>query len=249
MNCPWLGPPTAIPFSSFPIARGRGEFSSSLSATKTLNRLFPSAFEEGYNPSVSLSGEWVLYVDDRNEGGFSVPQHLMRVPLAGGHPEVVLTGHFEGQGCARSPATLCVFAERTPDRKQLIFTSFDPVNGRGKELTRMDVDSNTGYEWNLSPDGSRIAFHKAAEAPIQLSPWSAKRPSNSMQPAGTVSRICIGQRMEKGFIPQAAPWTPRCCSTLTCRGTRDSSGSRRGPWETIRRELPAYLLRTAATLR
>ena len=127
-----------------------------------------AAFEEGYNPSVSLSGEWVLYVDDRNEGGFSVPQHLMRVPLVGGHPEVVLTGHFEGQGCALSPATLCVFAERTPDRKQLIFTRFDPLNGRGKELTRTDVDSNTEYEWNLSPDGARIAFHKRTEAPIQI---------------------------------------------------------------------------------
>lgn len=131
-----------------------------------------AAFLEGFHPSVSLSGEWVLYVDDRNESGYSQPRRLMRVPLAGGHPELVLTGHLEGQRCAFSPASLCVFAERTPDRKQLIFTSFSPLDSRGKELTRMDVDSNAEYEWDLSPDGSRIASHKANEAPIQIISWA-----------------------------------------------------------------------------
>src|SRR5260370_5866922 len=92
----------------------------------------------------------------------------MRVPLAGGHPEVVLTGYLEGQGCARPPATLCVFAERTPDRKQLVFSSFAPVNGHETELARMDVDSIKDYEWDLSPDGSRVAIHKSTEAPIQI---------------------------------------------------------------------------------
>jgi serine/threonine protein kinase/Tol biopolymer transport system component len=127
-----------------------------------------ATFLDGFHPSVSLNGEWVLYVDDRNEGGFSQPQRLMRVPLAGGRPEVVLTGHLEGQSCARSPATFCVFAERAPDREQLIFTSFDPLNGRGKELTRIDADATSDYEWDLSPDGSRIAIHKVTEGPIQI---------------------------------------------------------------------------------
>jgi len=127
-----------------------------------------AAFLDGFYPSVSLSGDWVLFVETQKEGRFSQSQRLMRIPLAGGHPEVVLTGHLEGQGCARSPATMCVFAERTPDRKQLVFSSFEPVNGRGKELARMDVDLIKDYEWDLSPDGWRIAIHKSAEAPIQI---------------------------------------------------------------------------------
>ena len=127
-----------------------------------------ASFIDDFHPSVSLSGNWVLFAEAQNEGGSSQSQRLMRVPLAGGHPEVVLTGHLEGQGCAHSPATLCVLAERTPDQKQLVFSSFDPVNGRGKELTRMDVDSITRYEWEPSPDGSRIAIHKVTEAPIQI---------------------------------------------------------------------------------
>lgn len=123
---------------------------------------------DGFYPSVSLSGDWVLFVEAQNVGPSSQSQRLMRVPLAGGHPEVVLAGHLEGQGCARSPAKLCVFAERMPDRKQLVFSRFDPLNGRGTELKRMDVDSIKDYEWDLSPDGSRIAIHKSTEAPIQI---------------------------------------------------------------------------------
>jgi serine/threonine protein kinase/DNA-binding winged helix-turn-helix (wHTH) protein/Tol biopolymer transport system component len=130
--------------------------------------LVGAAFLDGLNPSVSLSGEWVLYVDEGNGGGISQPQRLMRVPLAGGHPEVVLTGHLKGQGCARSPASMCVFAERTPDRKQLVFSSFGPVTGRGTELTKMDVDSITDYEWSLSPDGAHVAIHKVTEGPVQI---------------------------------------------------------------------------------
>ena len=127
-----------------------------------------ASFIDDFHPSVSLSGDWVLFVEAQHEGGSSQSQRLMRVPLAGGHPEVVLTGHLEGQGCVRSPATLCVFAERTPDRKQLVFSSFEPVDGRGKELIRMDVDVIKDYDWDLSPDGSRIAIHKSTEAPIQI---------------------------------------------------------------------------------
>ncbi len=127
-----------------------------------------AALIDGFYPSVSLSGDWVLFVQAQKEGRFSQSRRLMRVPLAGGHPEVVLRGNLEGQGCARSPLTVCVFAERAPNRKQLVFSSFDPVNGRGKELARMEVDSIKDYDWDLSPDGSRIAIHKSTEAPIQI---------------------------------------------------------------------------------
>jgi len=57
---------------------------------------------------------------------------------------------------------LCVIAEESADRKQLIFTAFDPLKGRGREIARFDTDPRTpgGYEWDLSPDGTRIAIVK-----------------------------------------------------------------------------------------
>ena len=136
--------------------------------------LVESAFQYGYFiPGLSVSGEWVLYIDDRNGRGYSQQQRLMRVPLVGGRPELVLSGHLQGLSCARSHTTLCVFGEGMADGKELVFSSLDPVSGRGKEITRMNVDFSSDYDWDLSPDGSQIAIHKRTETPIQLIPLVA----------------------------------------------------------------------------
>jgi hypothetical protein len=51
-----------------------------------------------------------------------------------------------------------VVAERTPDRKELIFTTFDPLKGRGPKVATLETDTHRDwYGWNLSPDGSRLA--------------------------------------------------------------------------------------------
>jgi len=42
------------------------------------------------------------------------------------------------------------------------------LKGRRKEITRVDTDSLSDYEWDLSPDGNRIAIHKCREVPIQV---------------------------------------------------------------------------------
>lgn len=109
-------------------------------------------------PRMSPDGNWVLYLVYSKERGSSVPARLMRVPIAGGSPQLVLTATIvDTHRCAKSPATLCAIAERTPDHKQLVFTAFDPEKGRGRELARCSVDPNAGYNRDLSPDGTRIA--------------------------------------------------------------------------------------------
>jgi eukaryotic-like serine/threonine-protein kinase len=114
-------------------------------------------------PRMSPDGAWILYLETPQDGS-SGPVRLMRVPVAGGLPQLVLTGTIvDSHRCAKSPATLCMIAERSADRKQLIFTAFDPVKGRGAELTRFDIDANADYSWDLSPDGSRIALHSHSE--------------------------------------------------------------------------------------
>jgi Tol biopolymer transport system component len=59
-------------------------------------------------------------------------------------------------------------AEWTPDHRQLLFTRFDPVKGRGAELIRFDADPNAEYIWDLSPDGTRIALVKSGEKRIVI---------------------------------------------------------------------------------
>jgi hypothetical protein len=64
---------------------------------------------------------------------------------------------------------LCVFSERTAGERQLVFWAFDPVRGRGRELAKGQL-SGSGpadilirYGWDLSPDGSHLAFAPSGE--------------------------------------------------------------------------------------
>jgi hypothetical protein len=122
--------------------------------------------------TVSPNGDWVLYLALSKVADHSVTtDRLMRVPISGGTSQPVLTAAIYGNpACSRSPASLCAFAEFTPDHKQLVFTSFDPVKGRGGELTRFDTDPTikAKYLWDLSPDGTRIAVLEYASKVIHL---------------------------------------------------------------------------------
>ena len=114
-------------------------------------------YEWGASATVSSNGAWLLYVTG------SAMDRLMRVSITGGSPELVMSARIYGKiACARPPANFCAVAEANEDRKQLIFTAFDPQKGRGSELTRFAIDPTTGnrYVWDLSPDGRRIAILK-----------------------------------------------------------------------------------------
>ncbi len=71
---------------------------------------------------------------------------------------------LEGSGikslkCSWSPAPLRVLSEESPDKNQCIFTAFDPMNGRGPELTRISIKRPVeSYFWDLTRDGSRLAI-------------------------------------------------------------------------------------------
>jgi Tol biopolymer transport system component len=63
---------------------------------------------------------------------------------------------------------LCAIAERTPDRKEIVFTALDPAKGRGRELAKSNTDSTRAYHWDLSPDGTRIALLKQRDGKVQI---------------------------------------------------------------------------------
>jgi eukaryotic-like serine/threonine-protein kinase len=128
-------------------------------------------------PSMSPDGSSILYLSiapAQTARTATTPVRIMRVPTSGGAPQLVL----EGQGiyrlaCAQSRATNCVFSEQTPDGRQLIFSAFDPMHGRGRELTRINLQQpNASYDWDLSRDGSLLAFTSPndSEGRIQILP-------------------------------------------------------------------------------
>ena len=129
-------------------------------------------------PRTSSDGRWILYISYPRENinspdsGSATPLSLMRMPVTGGPAELVLTARLYGSTwCARSASTLCAFAEQTPDRKELVFTAFDPLIGKGKELARFATDPKADYgNWSLSPDGTRIGIIKTGGNHIYVLP-------------------------------------------------------------------------------
>jgi DNA-binding winged helix-turn-helix (wHTH) protein/Tol biopolymer transport system component len=127
--------------------------------------------ENAMGARVSPDGAWILYLSVPNLGA-APPLRLMRVPVGGGSSRFVLQPQTYAFSCARSPATICAISEWTPDRKQLIFTAFEALKGRGDELGRIDTDPEADYDWALSPDASRVVIRKNREARLSILDFS-----------------------------------------------------------------------------
>lgn len=106
-----------------------------------------------YLPRLSADGSQVIYGSQADPANPTAPLSLMRLPVAGGPPQLVIQdvglGNFQ---CARLPSTLCIVDK--PQGNDLLFLSFDPERGIGHELLR----SSGGHRnWCLSPDGKTLA--------------------------------------------------------------------------------------------
>jgi Tol biopolymer transport system component len=131
---------------------------------------------------LSPDGKWIVYSEYRD-----IPQpqnvsqlaleRIMRVPLAGGPPEFIFSARvYGGIRCSRAPADLCIFSEEAPDEHQLIFSAFDPIKGRGRELARLPKDPKIDLPWNFSPDGKRIAALVPGAASVHMVPLDGDQP-------------------------------------------------------------------------
>jgi Tol biopolymer transport system component len=134
--------------------------------------------EEKRWPQLSPDGAWILYLAwPRTLTGVS-PQsgQLLRRPVAGGSSERVLdvqgypgsarlaaepmrltaSGHPDFR-CPSLKGTACVVSEA--QQKQLVFSAFDPLEGRKRELARIQLRAPMRMTfWDLSPDGAHIVY-------------------------------------------------------------------------------------------
>ena len=114
------------------------------------------------------AGDAVLYTAFPRLSAWTRTRRLMRVPLAGGQPQELLTGAFvEGPRCTVPPARLCAFAEHSEDGRQLVFRSVPLRRGSVTELARFDAPPGD-YRWALSPDGRVIALLEAGTPRVHL---------------------------------------------------------------------------------
>ena len=121
-------------------------------------------------PRLSADGAWILYTESPKTIGASTALRLMRVPVGGGAPQLVLeTRNSRDYRCASAPASLCVLAEQSQDEKQLMLTAFDPVKGRGKVLRTIQKETTSNFAGTaLSPDGAAFAISRGGEAEIHI---------------------------------------------------------------------------------
>ena len=118
---------------------------------------------------------------------------LMRIPVSGGQPELIFPVRLGSPiSCAQRSLQLCVVAERSDDRKQMIVTAFDPVKGRGPEIARFDVDQALDVNVEnlicaLSPDGTRLATASGSNSPIKI--YSLRGHSVTTIPAKGLDRL------------------------------------------------------------
>jgi Tol biopolymer transport system component len=133
---------------------------------------------EQVQPRVSPDGHWLLYLDaqassgpgDVNRpGGPGSTERLRRMPIAGGAAETVCeVAAGSSFRCARSPASRCVMVE--PAGGKSLAEAFDPLHGKIGELGTLELSALSA--WDLSPDGSAIAYTDPGDTTTQIHVWS-----------------------------------------------------------------------------
>jgi WD40-like Beta Propeller Repeat len=121
---------------------------------------------EIWEPRLSPDGSWIVYHEVHPSANdpadvASLPSKITRVRSDGGSPEFVFSSTYHGLRCTRAADGFCVNAEFSSDGRQIVFVSFDPLKGKGHELTHYRLDSNDRhptYLWDISPDGNNLAL-------------------------------------------------------------------------------------------
>jgi Tol biopolymer transport system component/DNA-binding winged helix-turn-helix (wHTH) protein len=102
-------------------------------------------------------GSEILYLlaPDANDPAGRV--RLMRIPVNGGTPQLVLQEPLmENVQCARLPSKLCLLSRN--EAHAIRFFSFDSSTGEKRELTQFAHSSELKFNWTLSSDGSMLAI-------------------------------------------------------------------------------------------
>jgi len=128
---------------------------------QTVAQEFVLGPDEQREPRLAPDGAAVLYW--KYTTGSQPPAasgiHLLRVPIAGGAPQPVLDASAGAQfRCPSQPGRDCILSEEKNGRRQLIFTAFETVRGRKGEVAKMEHETTASPQWDLSPDGTKLAL-------------------------------------------------------------------------------------------
>jgi serine/threonine protein kinase/Tol biopolymer transport system component len=116
---------------------------------------------------LSPDGSWIVFNAAPHKVSPAPPSQLYRIAVDGGAAQLLFGAkEITNLDCTGKSANLCIYSSASEDRRELIFTAFDPIAGKGKEVARVATEGD--HDWMLSPDGSQIAFLKSPGNPIQV---------------------------------------------------------------------------------
>jgi Tol biopolymer transport system component len=117
---------------------------------------------------LSPDGAWIVLNAAPSALASREPPRIYRVAVEGGaaQPLFIAKG-LDNLDCTGRAANLCIYSSDREDGREVTFTAFDPIAGKGKELLRFPAERG-GYRWMLSPDGSRIAFTNGLGNPFPV---------------------------------------------------------------------------------
>lgn len=108
-------------------------------------------------PRLSPDGSYILYLATPKGEEKPGPVRVMRIPVTGGPPEVVVQeAGISNLQCTRSPsASLCIFSITAQGRQR--FFTLDPIKGKGAEIPQLAIASTSYYSWSMAPNGEYLA--------------------------------------------------------------------------------------------
>lgn len=150
---------------------------------QALDQAAPDLLVDGPNMvmggRLNPDGSEILYLLTPEANDPSGQVRMMRIPVNGGTPQLVLREPLmENTQCARLPSKLCLFSRN--EAHAIRFFSFDPTTGEKRELTQFAHSSELKFNWTLSADGSMLAIAawRLGQVPgeIQIFPLTSGKP-------------------------------------------------------------------------
>ncbi len=124
-----------------------------------------TGLEDETSPQLSPDGSWLLYLASPRvrDGSPAKRCRLMRMPLEGGPGQTVFNLAQPDQDafgfvCPNQSGKPCVLSETDPAKEQIVFSAFEPATVHKQEIARIARKPEYGFSWDLSLDGSRIAY-------------------------------------------------------------------------------------------
>jgi Tol biopolymer transport system component/DNA-binding winged helix-turn-helix (wHTH) protein len=119
---------------------------------------------------LSPDGTWILFNGWPHGSSPLDPRGIYRLAVNGGVAQLLFEARYNvNLDCSATGSSRCVYDSSPPGSQDVIFTAFDPVAGKGRELFRIKVEVPAeNYGWMLSPDGSQIAFVRLQGNPHQV---------------------------------------------------------------------------------